>query len=611
MSEPHPITHPTCLSGKPENHLQKAAKERAGSTSLKENVNHPPHSGRSLNLWESGDFLTATDCHVGIYTKKREIFGFARRCTMSESTDEIGLLVDAPTDRELLKRFLIGDDAAFAQLIERHAELVRGVCFRVLRNTTDCEDAFQATFFILASQAKDQAWQDSIGGWLHQVARRVSLRLRADIARRKHHEKQSCKEQPQTDNDPVQQIGIRELGEILDAELAKLPVQFREVIVLTQIEGLSRLEAASRLGITVSAVKDRLERGREILQRRITMRGVTITSVTIAAWMVPGSAQAAGLATLVSNTTTAAIAFSGGKMIGTQLSVASGLAQAILKVTGLQKVAVAVALLLSLITGGTVAYGFLQDNPRRFDLGLRGHIVRIDHGSQPSLTIELDEYQALLNLDIASQAKIWIAFEAASIDSLKKGQFVAVQLDVDNRTSKEIHAQGQIREATIRAIGEGDTLIVEGDDDVESPEPGKLLLSPEAIVRIGGMPASRDELRPGMSIPVEFNKNGEIVHAIEVEGESDQFIYGELLSIDTQRNKLTLFIDDETEIPKQRDFELDSSVVVVAKGVKVNILELSKGSMLKLRLSQGKLIVKSIRVETVPETSEPKEEESP
>ncbi len=214
---------------------------------------------------------------------------------MSESTVEIGLLVDAPTDRDLIKRFIIGDDAAFTQLIERHAELVRGVCFRVLRNTADCDDAFQATFFILASQAKNQVWQDSIAGWLHQVARRVSLKLRADIARRKQLDIQSCIEQTQTDNDPVQQIGIRELGEILDAELTKLPVKFREVIVLTQIEGLSRLEAASRLGITVSAVKDRLERGREILQRRITMRGVTITSVTIAAWMVPGPRRLLGL----------------------------------------------------------------------------------------------------------------------------------------------------------------------------------------------------------------------------------------------------------------------------------------------------------------------------
>ncbi len=442
--------------------------------------------------------------------------------------------------------------------------------FSSVTHTTDCEDAFQATFFILASQAKNQAWQDSIGGWLHEVARRVSLRLRADIARREQLEKQSCKEQTQTDNDPVQQIGIRELGEILDAELTKLPLKFREVIVLTQMEGLSRLEAASRLGITVSAVKDRLERGRDILQRRITMRGVTITSVSIAAWMAPGSAQAAGLSTLVSNTTTAAIAFAGGKLIGTQLSVAAGLAQAILKVTGLQKVAVAVVLFLSLITGGTVAYGFLQDNPRRFDLGLRGHIVRIEHGIQPSLTIELDEYHALLNLDIASQAKVWIAYEAASIDSLKKGQFVAVQLDNDNRTIKEIHAQGQIREATIRSIGDGDTLIVEGDDDVETPEPGKFLLSPETIVRIGGMPASRDELRPGMSIPLEFDKNGGIVHAIEVEGESDQFVCGELLSIDAQSMRLTLSIDDETDIPKQRNFELDSSVVVVAGGATVN-----------------------------------------
>ncbi len=541
------------------------------------------------------------------------MFGVNRRCSMTDSTDEICVLVDVPTDRELLTGFLSGDDAAFTQLIERHAELVRGVCFRVLRNTSDSEDAFQATFFILASRAKNQAWQDSIGGWLHEVARRVSLRLRSDIARRKRFEEQSCKDLSQSDNDPVQQIGIRELGEILDAELTKLPEQFREVIVLTQIEGLSRLEAASRLGITVAAVKDRLERGRELLQRRITKRGITITSVMIAAWMIPGSEQATGLATLVSNTTNAAIAFAGGKLISTQLSVAAGLAQAILKVTGLQKVAVAVVLFLSLITGGTVAYGFLHDNPRRFDIGLRGHIVRIDHGNQPSLTIELDEYHASLNLDIASHAKVWIAYEQASIDSLKEGQFVAVQLDNDNRTIKEIHAQGQVREATIRAVGEGDSLVVESDDDVENSQPGELRLSPETIVRIGGMPASRDELRPGMSVPVEFGKDGEIVHAIEieVEGDSKQFINGELLSIDSQDNRLTLLIDDETDIPMQQEFRIDEAVAVVADGEKIRLQELHKGSMLKLRLASDEPIVRSIRVESVSEMRESDKVESP
>ena len=530
---------------------------------------------------------------------------------MTDLTDEICAPVDVPTDRELLNGFLGGDDGAFTQLIERHAELVRGVCFRVLRNTSDSEDAFQATFFILASRAKNQAWQDSIGGWLHEVARRVSLRLRSDIARRKRFEEQSCKDLSQSENDPVQQIGIRELGEILDAELTKLPEQFREVIVLTQLEGLSRLEAASRLGITVAAVKDRLERGRELLRRRITKRGVTITSVMIAAWMLPGSAQAAGLATLVSNTTHAAIAFAGSKLISTQLSVAAGLAQAILKVTGLQKVAVAVVLCLSLITGGTVAYGFLHDNPRRFDVGLRGHIVRIDHGNQPSLTIELDEYHASLNLDIASHAKVWIAYEQASIESLRKGQFVAVQLDNDNRTIKEIHAQGQVREATIRGVGEGDLLVVECDDDVKDSQPEALRLSPQTIVRIGGMPASRDELRPGMSVPVEFGKDGEIVHAIEIEGDSKQFIHGELFSIDSQDNRLTLLIDDETDIPMQQEFQIDKEVVVVADGEEIQLQELHKGSMLRLRLSSDEPIVRSIRVESVSENRESEKVKSP
>ena len=162
-------------------------------------------------------------------------------------------------------------------------------------------------------------------------------------------------------------------------------------------------------------------------------------------------------------------------------------------------------------------------------------------------------------------------------------------------------------------MGEGDLLVVESDDDVENSQPGELRLSPETIVRIGGMPASRDELRPGMSVPVEFGKDGEIVHAIEieVEGDSKQFIHGELFSIDAQNNKLTLLIDDETDIPKQREFQLDQAVAVVVDGAKAPLQELRKGSKLKLRLASDKPVVRSIRVESASEIRDANKAESP
>ncbi len=384
---------------------------------------------------------------------------------MVQATEELCEDLVPVTDKHLLGQFLAGDDAAFTKIVERHAGMVRAVCHRVLRNPSDCDDAFQATFIILASRAKSLTWHDSIGGWLHQVARRVSVRLRADLARRRIAEQDSVADQSSEDTDPLHQVGVRELGEILDCELAKLPERFRDVILLTQAEGLSRSEAATRLGISVAAVKDRLERGRELLQSRLIKRGLTLSSATLAAWLVPNSANAASIPTLVANTGQMAVAFTSGKLIGTPLSVSATLAQGFLKTFGLHKATTVLALIVTLITGGSIAYGFLQENPQRFNHGIRGQIVQLASGEKPAMTIELDEYQTLLDLDVSNNAKVWIAYEAATLDKLKVGQFVAVQLDQDHRTIKEIHAQGMIREATIRSVDESGKLVIEGDDD--------------------------------------------------------------------------------------------------------------------------------------------------
>src|SRR5438309_4852558 len=121
---------------------------------------------------------------------------------------------DGLTDCQLLERFASRcDEAAFATLVERHAGLIHGVCRRVLGQSPDADDVFQATFIVLARKARSLRWHESVGPWLHAVAFRLAQRTRADAARRREREQQA---EPRPVRDPLQEMLSRELHAVLD-----------------------------------------------------------------------------------------------------------------------------------------------------------------------------------------------------------------------------------------------------------------------------------------------------------------------------------------------------------------------------------------------------------
>src|SRR5580704_12487720 len=94
------------------------------------------------------------------------------------------------TDGQLLESFINQkDDLAFEGLIHRHGPMVLGVCRRILRNHHDAEDAFQATFLILAVKASSIRPREMVGNWLHGVAYRTALKARTIAAKRQTREK--------------------------------------------------------------------------------------------------------------------------------------------------------------------------------------------------------------------------------------------------------------------------------------------------------------------------------------------------------------------------------------------------------------------------------------
>ncbi len=200
-------------------------------------------------------------------------------------------------DGELVARFVRqGDEAAFEALLRRHGPAVLGVCRRLLRHAQDAEDAFQATFLLLARKAGSLRRQEAVGCWLYGVARRVALKAQARAARQRRREEQVPERPP---GDPLAEISLREAQALLDQELLRLPIALQGPLLLCCLEGLTRDEAAARLGIPVRVLKNRLEEGRHRLRTRLARRGLSLSAVLppacLASEALPPHLLAAGL----------------------------------------------------------------------------------------------------------------------------------------------------------------------------------------------------------------------------------------------------------------------------------------------------------------------------
>jgi RNA polymerase sigma factor (sigma-70 family) len=177
----------------------------------------------------------------------------------------------ALTDRQLVERALAGpDEAVFRVLVRRHGAMVYRVCRRVLRHHQDAEDAFQATFLVLARKLGSVHTRTSLASWLHGVARRVALQARDRAALRRRHEQQvvAPREVPPDD------VAWGEVRAVLDDELVRLPEKWRQPLVLCYLEGRTQDEAAGLLGWGKTTLRNRLGEARAALARRLARRGV-------------------------------------------------------------------------------------------------------------------------------------------------------------------------------------------------------------------------------------------------------------------------------------------------------------------------------------------------
>jgi RNA polymerase sigma factor (sigma-70 family) len=260
---------------------------------------------------------------------------------------------ESQTDGQLLEQFLHRhDEAAFAVLVKRHGPMVLGVCRRILGNAADAEDAFQAAFIVLVRKAASLTSHTELGAWLHGVARRTALNAKRAAALRRR--KEMAMARPETQNEEVRDDRLA----LLDEALSRLPEKYRLAIVLCELEGRTRREAAKRLGWPEGTVAGRLARGRELLAKQLLRRGLSASAGSMTVGLFGDAASACVPASLASSTIKAATLIAAGQAATTGAISAPivALAEGVLQSMFLSKLKIAAATLLItvlLAAGGT------------------------------------------------------------------------------------------------------------------------------------------------------------------------------------------------------------------------------------------------------------------
>jgi RNA polymerase sigma factor (sigma-70 family) len=209
-----------------------------------------------------------------------------RRLHTLVRADQAGAL----TDGQLLERFALRrDEDAFALLVRRHGPMVLGVCRRLLRHEQDAEDAFQATFLVLARRAPSVRCRAALGSWLYRVAVRAAHTARG---RAEPPGAAAWAAACGADADPAGEAAWRELRPVLDEEVCRLPEKYRAPVVLCYLRGKTHEAAAAELGWPRGTVAGRLARARDLLRRRLTRRGVTLSAGALATALSGGASAA-------------------------------------------------------------------------------------------------------------------------------------------------------------------------------------------------------------------------------------------------------------------------------------------------------------------------------
>jgi RNA polymerase sigma factor (sigma-70 family) len=263
------------------------------------------------------------------------------------------------SDELLLHAFLTRrDDSAFAVLVRRHGPMVLHVCRRVLGHEQDAEDAFQATFLVLARSAASLRNKASLASFLHGTALRTAMKAKQSAARLgKRQGSLGARTQLRLPVSPADELSWREVRTLVDEEIARLPEKYRTVFVLCCVENVSQAEAARRLGLKERTLSSQMAAARRRLRQGLRRRGVELTAVLAASALAtpPASALPAGL---MAKTMKAVLATASGKELAGVVSASVGelVHGATAAMVSKTKIVMAMTLAVGLLSGAGVCF---------------------------------------------------------------------------------------------------------------------------------------------------------------------------------------------------------------------------------------------------------------
>ncbi len=188
---------------------------------------------------------------------------------------ELGLGSDHADENRIIAQCLAGDRKAYTLLVERYGDLVHDLVYRMIGDAARAEDIAQDAFVKGYLSLRDFRGESRFSTWVCRIA----INRCRDLLRRARREvlmpdgEPPLSESVDAGETPAAALERREREEVLRRALARLPLKYREAVVLRHIEGMQFREVGRLLGIAAGAAKVRTFRGREMLRRLLEREG--------------------------------------------------------------------------------------------------------------------------------------------------------------------------------------------------------------------------------------------------------------------------------------------------------------------------------------------------